>query len=135
MKQYEIVVVKDELNIIYHGSLYKKNSNRIWLVCGFGTNWEYTQKIEMHKIEEYYIAKVKILDFKSFNFCFCNEKDEWDNNENNDYSYNLEENVVYNIDQTLDSPVQFIYPDQTNIAFINTKDNKSEFVENITNVR
>ena len=84
MTPFEIVIIKDELNIVYHGWIAKNNPEKIYLVCGFGPNWDNTQKIEMHKIEEYFIAKVKILNNNSFNFCFCNEKDEWDNNDGND---------------------------------------------------
>lgn len=98
MTPYEIVIIKDELNIIYHGFLSKNNPDKIYIVCGFGINWENTQKIEMHKIEEYFIAKVKILNNNAFNFCFCNEKDEWDNNYSKDYSYITENIVLNNLD-------------------------------------
>jgi len=98
MTPFEIVIIKDELNIIYHGWIAKNNPEKIYLVCGFGPNWDNTQKIEMHKIEEYFIAKVKILNNNSFNFCFCNEKDEWDNNYCQDYSYIIEKTNFYNLD-------------------------------------
>lgn len=98
MTPYEIVVIKDELNIIYHGFLSENNPEKIYIVCGFGKNWENTQKVEMHKIEEYFIAKVKILNNNGFNFCFCNERDEWDNNYSKDYSYTTENIVLNNLD-------------------------------------
>ena len=145
MTPFEIVIIKDELNIIYHGWLTENNSEKIYLVCGFGSNWENTQKIEMHKIEEYFIAKVKILNNNIFNFCFCNEKEEWDNNYCQDYSYIIENmpldkletnanieglNCIEKIDETID--FENLYDNKHEVNSINlyeeTKVEKEDFL-------
>ena len=104
-------------------------------MCGFGTNWEYTQKVEMHKIEEYYIAKVKILDFEIFNFCFCNEKDEWDNNYSKNYSYYIDHLSLCKNEPKLELPLKIVIPDEIDVESFNTKEKNIECIESSNNIR
>ena len=62
----------------------------------------------MEKTELGFQAEVELLDADTFNFCFRNENDEWDNNNLENYVFPLEDQnldlVVTNIDSSLDRP-------------------------------
>lgn len=66
--------------ITYIGALYQNGSEHVNLVSGFGENWDYTSTIPMEKTENGFVAEIKIKDFDTFNFCFSNENNCWDNN-------------------------------------------------------
>ena len=71
--------------ITYNGFLAKEGSNSVSIVYGFGENWDETQEKAMQKIESGFEAEVKMLPYSTFNFCFRNENNIWDNN----YSFNF----------------------------------------------
>ena len=71
--------------ITYSGELYKNGSELVNLVSGFGGNWDYTSSIPMKKTENGFVAEIEIKDFDTFNFCFSNENNCWDNN--NSFNY------------------------------------------------
>lgn len=96
MMQCEVYVVNNEINIIYYGDFYKNNSKEIYIVCGFGNEWKYTQKKIMKKIDDYYMAKIETRGINEFNFCFCDENKVWDNNNGQNYSYIIENEIKDN---------------------------------------
>lgn len=71
--------------ITYVGALYQNGSEYVNLVSGFGENWDYTSTIPMQKTENGFVAEIEIKDFDTFNFCFSNENNCWDNN--NSFNY------------------------------------------------
>lgn len=71
--------------ITYVGALYKNGSKHVNLVFGFGGNWDYTSTIPMKKTENGFVAEIEIKDYDTFNFCFSNENNCWDNN--NSFNY------------------------------------------------
>lgn len=66
--------------ITYAGELFKNGSEYVNLVSGFGENWENTTTTPMTKTENGFVAEIEIKDFDTFNFCFSNEHNCWDNN-------------------------------------------------------
>lgn len=74
------------VKITYSGDLFKKGSDSVTIVYGFGDNWSYTTEQEMAKIETGFITDVEMKEsFDKFNFCFRNSNYEWDNNNNSNY--------------------------------------------------
>lgn len=74
------------VKITYSGDLFKKGSDSVTIVYGFGDNWSYTTEHEMVKIETGFITDVEMKEsFDKFNFCFRNSNYEWDNNNNSNY--------------------------------------------------
>ena len=51
----------------------------------FGNNWENQIESEMVKTDLGFQIEVELQDKETFNFCIKNEKDEWDNNDGNNY--------------------------------------------------
>lgn len=76
-------VVGQELILNYHGFL--SGSTELSIVYGFGETWNYTTETPMEKTSTGFSAKINMLDFDTFNFCFRNSNNEWDNNYNCNY--------------------------------------------------
>lgn len=72
-----------ELILTYHGFL--ANSSELTIVYGFGESWNHTTETPMEKTSSGFCAKINMLDFDTFNFCFRNSNNEWDNNGNCNY--------------------------------------------------
>lgn len=88
--------------VTYSGVLFKNNSDNVSIVYGFENSWQNTTEQKMTKTENGFTAKIKLLDFENINFCFKNSNNEWDNNNNFNYtapiSKILEENFIINED-------------------------------------
>ena len=80
--------------ITYSGYLYENNSQSVRIVYGYGNNWQHTTEQLMEKTENGFEAKINILDYDSFNFCFRNEVYEWDNNYNQNYSAPISKDIL-----------------------------------------
>lgn len=74
---------EQELILTYHGAL--KNSAELTIVYGFGDAWQQTTQTPMKKKESGFCVKVPMMNFDTFNFCFKNSNNEWDNNCNCNY--------------------------------------------------
>ena len=62
----------------------------------------------MEKTELGFQAEIELIESDTFNFCFRNEKNEWDNNNYENYIFELEPQctdlVIQDIDSSLDRP-------------------------------
>lgn len=79
--------------IIYSGTLFQNNSEFVNIVYGFGNEWHHTKEQEMERTEDGFVVDVKMLDYDTFNFCFRNSNYEWDNNNNQNYTSPITEEV------------------------------------------
>ena len=66
--------------ITYSGTLFQSGSENVNLVFGFDNAWHYTTTLPMQKTENGFTAEIEIKDYNTFNFCFSNESNHWDNN-------------------------------------------------------
>jgi len=96
------------VKISYTGRFFEDNCEEVYIHYGFGMNWNNITEVKMEKTELGFQAEIELLDDDTFNFCFKNENDEWDNNNNANYIFPLESQnldlVVTNIDSYLDRP-------------------------------
>lgn len=79
-----------KLKISYIGTFFQDNSEKVYLHYGFGNDWIESADIEMTKTELGFQAEINLIDSDTFNFCFKNEKDEWDNNEGKNFVFEIE---------------------------------------------
>ena len=79
-----------KVKISYIGKLFEENSEEVYIHMGFGTFWDNLSEIKMEKTEIGFQAEVELLESDTFNFCFRNQKDEWDNNNGENYVFELE---------------------------------------------
>ena len=76
------LVENTKVKISYTGVLFQANSEEVFLHFGFGENWEQT--------ELGFQAEIELVESPLLNFCFKNENDEWDNNNNQNYIFPIE---------------------------------------------
>ena len=79
--------------ITYFGYLFQNGSEFVNIVYGFGNEWHHTKEQKMEKTDEGFVVNVNMLDFDTFNFCFRNSIYEWDNNNNQNYTAPISEEV------------------------------------------
>ena len=96
------------VKISYTGRFFEDNSEEVYIHYGFGVSWDNLSEVKMERTELGFQADVELIDSDTFNFCFKNEKDEWDNNNCENYVFPLESQnldlIVTNIDSSLDRP-------------------------------
>ena len=101
------LVENTKVKISYTGVLFQANSEEVFLHFGFGENWEQTADLKMEKTELGFQAEIELVESPLLNFCFKNENDEWDNNNNQNYIFPIEKvelALVAQEETTLDAP-------------------------------
>ena len=85
-KLIENTVVK----LSYTGELFQDGSEEVYIHYGFGINWDNVDEAKMEKTELGYQCEINLLVTGTFNFCFKNGENKWDNNNGNNYIFNIE---------------------------------------------
>lgn len=84
------LVENSKVKISYTGKFFQDNSERIFVHYGFGNEWNNINEIELQKTELGFQTEIDLLEGETFNMCFKNEKNEWDNNNGENYVFPLE---------------------------------------------
>lgn len=82
------------VKISYTGKFFQDDSQEVTIHYGFGENWEGTTDELMTKTDLGYQIEIELQDEPTFNFCIKNDKDEWDNNDGQNYVFNIEKPEV-----------------------------------------
>ena len=82
------------IKISYTGTFFENNSEKVFIHYGFGENWQDVAEKEMEKTELGFQAEIELPESDFLKFCFKNESDEWDNNNGQDYSFQIEKPQV-----------------------------------------
>ena len=102
------LIQNSTVKISYTGKFFEENSEEVYIHYGFGPNWDNLNEIKMEKTELGFQTELDLLENDTFNFCFRNEKDEWDNNNSENYIFELEKPVmdlvVSDVDYSIDRP-------------------------------
>ena len=84
------LVENSNVKISYTGKFFQDNSEKVFLHYGFGQNWNNVNEIEMQKTELGFQAEINLLEGESFNLCFKNGNNQWDNNNGQNYIFPIE---------------------------------------------
>ncbi len=84
------LIENSKVKISYTGRFFQDESEKVYAHYGFGENWDNVNEVEMEKTELGFQTELELGEGETFNLCFKNEKDEWDNNENQNYIFPLE---------------------------------------------
>lgn len=84
------IVENSKLKISYVGDLYQNNSEQVFLHYGFGLQWDDVTDVKMEKTELGFQCEIDIKEYESLNLCFRNSNNEWDNNNGENYIFNIE---------------------------------------------
>lgn len=71
---------KSSVKISYAGKLFKEFSSEVYIVFGYGPNWDNTQEQKMELTEDGFHTTINVTGKETFNFCFRNNYNIWDNN-------------------------------------------------------
>ena len=78
------------VKISYKGKFFQDNSEKVFIRYGFGQNWEKLTEEEMKLSELGFQIEITLIDRENFSFCLKNDKDEWDNNNGENYVFTIE---------------------------------------------
>lgn len=78
------------VKISYTGKFFQDQSEEVYIHYGFGLLWENLTEVKMEKTEIGFQAEINLINADTFNFCFRNGNDEWDNNDCANYIFPLE---------------------------------------------
>ena len=84
------LIENSKVKISYIGKLYQEASEEVSIHYGFGSNWDNINDIQMNKTDLGFQAEIELLEGDSFNFCFKDSNNNWDNNEGENYIFPLE---------------------------------------------
>jgi len=102
------LVENSKIKISYTGDFFQDNSEKVYIHYGFGLLWEDLNEIEMKKTELGFQAEIDLGSYDSFNFCFKNNEDKWDNNDTTNYIFPIEkvqtDLIVKDIELSIDTP-------------------------------
>ena len=84
------LIENSKVKISYIGKLYQEASEEVFIHYGFGANWDNINDIQMNKTDLGFQAEIELLEGDSFNFCFKDSNNNWDNNEGENYIFPLE---------------------------------------------
>ena len=84
------LVENSKVKISYTGALFQDDSKEVSIHYGFGLNWDNINDIKMEKTDLGFQAEIDLYEGETFNFCFKNEDDKWDNNNGENYIFPLE---------------------------------------------
>ena len=78
------------VKISYTGLFFENGAEEVYIHYGFGTYWDNLSEIKMEKTELGFQAEIHLGEGETFNFCFRNNANKWDNNDGNNYIFPLE---------------------------------------------
>lgn len=84
------LIQKSTVKISYTGKFFQDNSTEVYIHYGYGLLWENVAELKMKKTELGFQVEIELLESDTFNFCFKNEKNQWDNNNGSNYIFELE---------------------------------------------
>lgn len=84
------LVENTNVKISYTGKFFQNASEEVFIHYGFGLDWENVNEVKMEKTELGFQAEIFLVEGDTFNFCFRDNNNEWDNNDNNNYIFNIE---------------------------------------------
>ena len=84
------LVENSKVKISYLVQLYPDASEEVSIHYGFGQNWDNVSDVKMEKTDLGFQAEIQLLEGDTFNFCFKNNNEIWDNNNGQNYIFPLE---------------------------------------------
>ena len=84
------LIENSKIKISYTGKFFEENSDKVFIHFGYGLNWDNISEIEMQKTDLGFQAEINLISSNSLNLCFRNSNNEWDNNNGQNYVFEIE---------------------------------------------
>ena len=100
------LVANSTVKISYTGKLFQEQAEEVFIHYGFGSEWNNITDVKIEKTELGFQAEITLDDSDSLHFCFNDGNGNWDNNDNQNYSFEIEElptSLILQDDLSLDS--------------------------------
>ncbi len=100
------LVANSTVKISYTGKLFQEKAEEVFIHYGFGLSWDNLSDIKMEKTDLGFQAEITLDDSEFLNFCFNDGKGNWDNNNNQNYTFEIEElstSLILQDDLSLDA--------------------------------
>ena len=82
------LIENSTVKISYTGKFFQDGNEKVYAHYGF--EWNNVNDVEMEKTDLGFQLEVELKEGETFNLCFKNENDEWDNNDSQNYIFPLE---------------------------------------------
>lgn len=84
------IVENSRLKVSYVGDLYQGGAEEVYMHYGFNPEWNNVSDVKMEKTELGFQCEIDIDESNTLNFCFKDGNDNWDNNEGQNYIFEIE---------------------------------------------
>ena len=84
------LIENSTVKISYTGKFFQEGCEQVYAHYGFGETWEDVSEVPMEKTELGFQTEITLKEGETFNLCFKNGNNEWDNNDNKNYIFTLE---------------------------------------------
>lgn len=84
------LVQYSKIKISYTGALFQENAEKVFIHYGFDNDWKELNEIEMQKTDLGFQAEIELPSYDTFNFCFRDGNNNWDNNNTANYVFPIE---------------------------------------------
>ena len=84
------LVQASKVKISYIGTLFEENAEEVYIHYGFDNDWKELNEIQMEKTDLGFQAEIELPSYDTFNFCFRDGNNNWDNNNTANYVFPLE---------------------------------------------
>ena len=84
------LVQNSKVKVSYSGALFQANAENVFIHYGFDNDWKELNEIQMKKTDLGFQAEIDLPEYETFNFCFRDGNNNWDNNETANYVFNIE---------------------------------------------
>ena len=78
------------VKVSYSGTLFQANAENVFIHYGFDNDWKDLNETKMEKTDLGFQAEMELPAYDTFNFCFRDENNNWDNNQAANYVFNIE---------------------------------------------
>ncbi len=86
------LIQNTKVKISYTGKLFQDQAEIVFLHYGFDNEWKNLNEAQMEKTDLGFQTEIDLPEYSTFNFCFRDENNSWDNNDNQNYIFNIEKN-------------------------------------------
>lgn len=84
------LIQNSKVKISYTGKLFQDHSEEVFLHYGFDNEWKELTETPMVKTELGFQAEIELPEYETFNFCFRDGNNNWDNNNSQNYIFDIE---------------------------------------------
>ena len=99
------LVENTKVKISYTGKLFQENSEKVFIHYGFGLLWDNLAEIQMEKTDIGFQAEIELPEYDTLNFCFRDDNGNWDNNQCQNYVFQIEKNDTALILSDIGAPI------------------------------